>query len=115
VLLTTFQHGRHFDDNTRRRYNRLAAHAILTATFADGMPLEPGPRIRGCPLVPEDPLIGEWNVIVIGSQFTGALFARERHDGVADSDRTFELIVSYDRDLILDAARPLLERLLPIR
>ena len=43
VLLTAFQSREHFDEATRIRYNNLADHAILTATFAEGMPLAPGP------------------------------------------------------------------------
>jgi EAL domain-containing protein (putative c-di-GMP-specific phosphodiesterase class I) len=111
VLLTAFRSRDHFDDATRHRYNNLAAHAILTATFGEDMPLQPGPNIRGCPLPAGDPLIGEWDVIVIGSQFAGAMFARER--ALGDGDRVFDLIVTYDRDVILAAARPLLDRLVP--
>ncbi len=114
VLLTTFEHGRHFDAGTRVRYHSLASHAILTATFAENMPLEPGPGIRGCPLLPGDPLIGEWNVIVIGSKFAGAVLARQTRDAAEEHDREFDVIVSYDRDMILEAARPLLERLVPL-
>lgn len=114
VLLSSFQDRSRFDDETRDRYNNLADHAILTATFAQDMPLVPGPRIRGCPLSADDPLIGEWDVIVIGSQFAGGMFARERPAG-ADGVRAFDLIVSYDRELILAAARPLLDRLTPVQ
>jgi hypothetical protein len=107
VLLTTFQHGENFDVETRRRYSKLAAHGVLTAAFGHGMPLAPGPHIRGCPLLPDDPLVGEWNVIVIGSTFAGGMFAKQR--SISD----FDLILSQDRDLVLDAARPLLQRLPP--
>jgi EAL domain-containing protein (putative c-di-GMP-specific phosphodiesterase class I) len=113
VLLTTFQHSRHFDRATRGRYGDLAAHGVLTAAFAHGMALDPGPNIRGCPLTLDDPLVGEWNVIVIGSQFAGGLFARERTATVGRDMREFDLIVSEDRDLVLAAARPLIERLPP--
>jgi EAL domain-containing protein (putative c-di-GMP-specific phosphodiesterase class I) len=112
VLLTTFQTGHNFDSATRRRYSALAADGVLTATFAHEMPLCPGPNIRGCPLKLGDPLIGEWNVIVIGSQFAGGLFARERAGGNGGA-RSFDLIFSEDRDLVLAAARPLIERLPP--
>jgi EAL domain-containing protein (putative c-di-GMP-specific phosphodiesterase class I) len=112
VLLTTFRNSAHFDAATRLRYNDLAGHAILTATFAEDMPLVPGPNIRGCPLPVGDPLIGEWDVIVIGSQFAGAMFAKERP--IDGGERAFDLIVTYDRDVILAAARPLLDRLVPV-
>jgi EAL domain-containing protein (putative c-di-GMP-specific phosphodiesterase class I) len=113
VLLTTFQTREHFDADTRDRYAELAEHAILTATFAEGMPPVPAPHIRGCALPVGDPLIGEWDVIVIGSQFAGGMFARE-HLPAGGGDREFDVILSYDRELILAAARPLLERLVPV-
>jgi EAL domain-containing protein (putative c-di-GMP-specific phosphodiesterase class I)/DICT domain-containing protein len=112
VLLTTFQHGRYFDRATRLRYTELAEHGVLTATFAHDMPLVPGPNIRGCPLAPDDPLVDEWNVIVIGSQFVGGLFAKQR-PLEAHAERAFDLILSQDRELVLAAARPLIERLPP--
>ncbi len=112
VLLSAFQSREHFDEATRIRYNDLADHAIFTATFAEGMPLAPGPHVRGCALPADDPLVGEWDVIVIGSQFAGGMFARERPNGTGE--RSFDLIVTYDRDVILAAARPLLDRLMPV-
>jgi EAL domain-containing protein (putative c-di-GMP-specific phosphodiesterase class I) len=116
VLLTTFQQNCHFDEATRRRYAQLAEDGVLTAAFAQGMPLDPGPRIRGCPLLADDPLVGEWNVIVIGSQFAGGMFAKERivaTEAAGGKGREFDLIVSQDRDLVLAAARPLIHRLPP--
>jgi EAL domain-containing protein (putative c-di-GMP-specific phosphodiesterase class I) len=114
VLLATFQHARFFDPATRRRYRNLAAHGILTAIYAQDLPINPAPNIRGCPLAPTDPLIGQWTVIVIGSQFAGGLFAKQHTIAATDPQRTFDLVTSNDRDLILAAARPLLQRLAPI-
>jgi EAL domain-containing protein (putative c-di-GMP-specific phosphodiesterase class I) len=112
VLLTTFQHARFFDEATHRRYRTLAENGILTATFAEGMPPRPAPQIQGVSLEPSDPLVGEWNVIVVGSRFAGGLFAKERVT-VDGREREFDLVESYDRDLVLAAARPLLARLSP--
>jgi EAL domain-containing protein (putative c-di-GMP-specific phosphodiesterase class I) len=112
VLLTTFQQAYHFSGSSRQRYSDLAAHGVLTATFAKDMPLEPAPHIRGCPLTADDPLSLEWNVIVIGSQFAGGLFAKLR-PGLSRGEPEFELILSNDRDLVLAAARPLIDRLRP--
>jgi hypothetical protein len=114
VLLATFQHARFFDQATRRRYSNLAAHGILTAIYAQDLPPNPAPNIRGCPLAATDPLIGQWTVIVIGSQFTGGLFAKQHNIAATDPQRTFDLVTSNDRDLILAAARPLLQRLTPV-
>jgi EAL domain-containing protein (putative c-di-GMP-specific phosphodiesterase class I) len=111
ALLTTFQHVRFFNGATRRRYGEMADEGIFTAAFAEGMPPRPTPRVRGCALPADDPLVGEWNVIVIGSQFAGGVFARI---ATTDGDEVqFELITSRDRNVVLAAARPLLQRLQP--
>jgi hypothetical protein len=114
VLLATFQHARYFDKATRRRYSNLAAHGIFTALYAEDLPTEPLPNIRGCPLASNDPLVEQWTVIVIGSHFAGGLFAQQHDMTATHPQRTFDLITSNDRDLILAAARPLLQRLTPI-
>jgi EAL domain-containing protein (putative c-di-GMP-specific phosphodiesterase class I) len=114
VLLATFQHARFFDQTTRRRYSNLAAHGIFTAIYAQDLPDNPAPGIRGCPLAPTDPLVDQWTVIVIGSQFAGGLFAKQHTIPAGDPQRTFDLVTSNDRDLILEAARPLLQRLTPV-
>ena len=114
VLLATFQHARFFDPPTRRRYSNLAAHGILTAIYAQDLPINPAPNIRGCPLAATDPLIGQWTVIVIGSHFAGGLFAKQHNIAATDPQRTFDLVTSNDRDLILAAARPLIQRLTPV-
>jgi len=114
VLLATFQHARFFDAATRHRYSKLAAYGIFTAVYAQDLPINPAPNIRGCPLAGTDPLIGQWTVIVIGSQFAGGLFAKQHDIAATDPQRTFDLVTSNDRDLILAAARPLLQRLTPV-
>jgi EAL domain-containing protein (putative c-di-GMP-specific phosphodiesterase class I) len=112
VLLTCFQHVRHFDAATRSRYAGLGASSVLTVAYAQDMPPSDLPRIRSCALAADDPLVGEWIVIVIGSRFAGGLFARERRRGVGKRG-VFDHVVSDDRDLVLSAAIPLLRRLAP--
>jgi EAL domain-containing protein (putative c-di-GMP-specific phosphodiesterase class I) len=114
VLLATFQNARYFDKRTRDRYSGLAAHGIFTAAYAYDMPLDPGPHIRGCPLESGDPLIGEWTVIVIGSHFAGGLFAKATGDSDEEMRRVFDIVISHDRELVLAAANPLLQRLVPM-
>jgi EAL domain-containing protein (putative c-di-GMP-specific phosphodiesterase class I) len=114
VLLATFQHARFFDQATRRRYSNLAAYGIFTAVYAQDLPINPAPNVRGCPLAATDPLIGQWTVIVVGSQFAGGLFAKQHDIAATDPQRSFDLVTSDDRDLILAAARPLLKRLTPV-
>jgi hypothetical protein len=112
VLLTTFQQAHKFDEATRRRYAGIAAEGMLTAVYALGMTEHPVANVRGCPLVADDPLVGEWTVIVIGDRFAGGLFARQRRGGSGDR-AVFDFVASDDREVVLAAAMPLLRRLTP--
>jgi len=109
VLLISVPHAGRFDAPTRERYARLAQHGILTAAYAEGMPAEPGPHIRGCAVAPGDPLTREWNVLVIGSFSAHGLFAR----AIEGQQDGYEVVITNDRSVILAAARPLLARLTP--
>lgn len=110
LLLTTFQHVRNFSDETRDRYSKVAANRVLTAAFAEAMPPHPTSNVRGCDIDPADPLVAEWTVIVVGSDFARGIFAKQREH----NRDTFDLIMSDDRELVLEAARPLLQRLEPV-
>jgi len=77
------------------------------------MPVTPAPGVRGASLRPDDPLCGEWDVIMIGPHFAGALVARDCGDDGPDADRRFDFVITHDRDLVLRAAQPLLDRLVP--
>jgi EAL domain-containing protein (putative c-di-GMP-specific phosphodiesterase class I) len=109
VLLTTFQHARHFDLATRRRYTGIAANGILTAVIAEGIEPEPAPGIVGVALDPDEPLNREWTVIVVASQFVGGLFARQH----GHASGSFDVVTTSDWDVVLAAADVLLRRLGP--
>jgi hypothetical protein len=116
VVIATFQDARFFTDRTRRRYERIAADAALVGAIGTGLPARPGRGIRGADIVPPDRLRGEWDVVVVGPHFAGAFVARDlgELDGPGpDGDRRFEYFMTYDRDLVTDAARALLHRLVP--
>lgn len=115
VLLAGFQHVRYFDDEARRRYRRLADGGVLTAVYATGMAPEPEGKVRGGPLSPGDPMEREWVVVVLGAHFAGGLFCCERigEDDVDEENRAFDFVLTYDRPLVVAAAQPLLQRLLP--
>jgi DICT domain-containing protein len=74
------------------------------------METDPVPGVRGYALAPDDPVAAEWIVIVIGSRYTEGLFARPSR---SEHPRTFDVIVSDDRDLVLTAARQLIQRMTP--
>jgi EAL domain-containing protein (putative c-di-GMP-specific phosphodiesterase class I) len=111
VLLTTFEDVRFFDARTRERYTKLSDQGMLTAVYGPGMPAHPAPNIRGCEVSRDDPLASEWTVIVVGNRFAGGVFARRRDRSATGPGQAYELIVSDQRDVVLAAATPLLERI----
>jgi diguanylate cyclase (GGDEF)-like protein/PAS domain S-box-containing protein len=114
VILSTFQDARHFTPATRRRYEALARRASLVAAFGVGLPAEPVHGVRGAQLDADDPVAGEWSVIVLGPHFAGALVARDLGDtGCAERDRRFAFAMVYDRGLVIAAARTLVSRIAP--
>ena len=114
VLLACFQHARHFTPATNVRYRRLAETTRLLVVIGQGLAAEPLPGVRGVSLEPADRLAPEWDVIVVGPHFAGALIARELGGPTEnDRDREFEVVVTHDRDLVLAAARSLLSRVTP--
>jgi EAL domain-containing protein (putative c-di-GMP-specific phosphodiesterase class I) len=111
VVLATFQDARFFTPSTRRRYERIAEDAALVGTIGVGVAASPGTGLRGAGIDPGDPLEGEWDVIVIGPHFAGAFVARDLGDRGPDAERRFEYLMTYDRERVARAARPLLHRL----
>jgi hypothetical protein len=51
---------------------------------------------------------------VVGPYFSAALVARDLGDSGADRHRRFEYALTYERPLVLAAARALLARLEPV-
>ncbi|MEV1286912.1 EAL domain-containing protein [Micromonospora sp. NPDC049679] len=113
VLLACFQEERHFTPTTARRFSQMAAHAPFIAALAVNLPAEPAPGIRGTMLAADDPLRGEWNVIVVGPHYAAALVARDLGDDGPDRQRRFDYVITHDRPLVLKAARSLLHWLTP--
>ena len=115
VILSTFQKVERFTPHTLARYSSLAQRCPLIAALGEGMDAEPAPGVRGVELSPEDPLIDEWVVAVVGTHYHGALIARDLGDegSLADPNRRFSYIVTHDSDTVLAAARSLLQRVVP--
>ena len=111
VVLATFQDARFFTPRTRARYARLAESAALVGALGHGLAGEPGPGIRGAALGRDEALRGEWDVAVIGPHFAGAFVARDLGDQGADGDRRFDFFVTYERELVVAAARTLMSRI----
>ncbi|MCU1345953.1 MAG: Phytochrome-like protein cph2 [Acidimicrobiia bacterium] len=114
VLLSAFQHVRHFTPATSRRYAGLAKRCALIAALGSGIGSHPIPGVRGAHLADDDVLKGEWAVTVVGPHFAGALLARDLGDDGPDAQRRFEFVVTHDRALVLEAARRLMGRINPL-
>ena len=113
VILSAFQEARYLTASTVRRYEALARTSSLVAALGVGLGVEPVPGVRGANLDRDDPLAGEWSVVVVGPHFAGALVARDLGDRGAQRERRFEFATAYDRGLVIAAARTLLRRIAP--
>ena len=113
VILGCFQHARFFTPRSADRYARLAASTAFTAAFGTELAAEPAPGVRGALLNEGDRLVDEWNVLVVGPHYAGALVARDLGDTGPDDERRFEYVVTHDRALVLDAARSLFGSVAP--
>ena len=113
VVASTFQEAQHFTVATTQRYRDLAERTSFVCALGEGLPVEPVPGVRGAHLSPDDPVRGEWDVVVIGPHFAAALLARDLGDSGPDLQRTFEYALTYDRDTVVRAAVALLGRVAP--
>jgi EAL domain-containing protein (putative c-di-GMP-specific phosphodiesterase class I) len=111
VLLATFQHAATFTAATKERYARYAKSAAMVVAFGTDLPPRPADGVHGVTISGAEPLRSEWTVIAVGPHFTGALVARDLGDTGPDLDRRFSYVVTHERDLVLAAARVLLNRL----
>jgi EAL domain-containing protein (putative c-di-GMP-specific phosphodiesterase class I) len=114
VVLAAFQTAERFTSATRKRYERLGRSCPLVGALGVGMPTAPARFVRGGSLALDDELGGEWTVVVVGPHYAGALIAKDCGDIGVESERRFEFVVTHDRALVLDAARSLLVRLVPL-
>ena len=111
VVLGTFQSARHFTPATARRYERLAQRSAFVGAFGVGMEPEPAPGVRGATLGANEPLAGEWDVVIVGPHQAAALIARDLGDTGPDRERRFAHTLVEDRELVLQAARSLMLRI----
>lgn len=113
VVAATFQHAEHFTASTAQRYRELAARVGFVCALGQDLPVEPVPGVRGTRLSPDDPIRGEWDLVVISPHFSAALLARDLGDTGPDMAREFEYGLTYERDTVVRAAQVLLSRVAP--
>ena len=113
VVLGCFQEADHFTPCARARFELLAHRASFVGAAGAGMDSAPAVGVRGADLAATDRLRGEWDVVVVGPHFAGALVARDCGDEGPDLERRFDAAITYDRARVLEAARVLLSTLTP--
>lgn len=113
IVLAAFQDATFFTPATRRRYTALVRSCSFVSALGQGMPAEPLPCLRGAVIRPGDPLLGEWDIAVLGPHFAACLVARDLGDTGPDMTRRFEFILSHDRELTIRVAASLMSRVWP--
>lgn len=110
LVVAAFQEAKHFTPDTAHRYRELVRRVGFVAAIGQGLGPEPVCGLRGADLDPDDPVRGEWNVIVLAPHFAAALLARDLGDRGPDLQRRFEFALTYDRATVAAAAHTLLSR-----
>jgi DICT domain-containing protein len=111
VVLSTFQQHTNLTPATRARYESLSAAAGLVAVYLAGdARIDPGSRIRVGQIDPADPLLQEWDIVVLTADFAAVLAAREL-DPCQHAEGSYEFVLTHDRDLATAAALTLINRL----
>jgi DICT domain-containing protein len=114
LIVSAFQTAERFTPLTRRRYTLLGADAAFVAALGVEMDAEPAPGVRGAALAADDVLRGEWSVAVLGPHFAAALVAVDLGDDGPEMERRFDFALTYDRDLVVEAASALMRRVQPL-
>lgn len=115
VLISTFQHARHFTPPQVALYGRLSHSLAFVGALGQDIPAAPASGVRGSNLEADDPLTHEWDIVVVSPHFAAAFSARDLGDsGGHDMDRRFDFQLTHDRDLAVRAARSLMARIEPL-
>ena len=117
TVLVTFQDKRHLTTASRASYARIARTGAVVHAFARGLVSDYRPDSQGLvtvALMPDDPLVGEWDIVVVGKRTSIAFVARDLAPGDAvdgaDLDRPFSWTRTDDPELVQAAAAGLLAR-----
>jgi hypothetical protein len=112
VVLAAFQTADRFTPALARRYAALADSCPFVGALGAGLPAVPATGVSGADLAPDDPLRGEWTVVVVGPHYAGALIARDLGDDGPDRERRFEFMITHHRDTVVAAGRSLMGRII---
>ncbi|MBS9375236.1 EAL domain-containing protein [Rhodococcus sp. B50] len=110
IVLGTFQRAEHFTPTSRARWAQLAEQVAYTGIYGVGIDPYVDSAVHHAPLDPDDPMVDEWNVVVLGPHFACVLAALDMHTDAADLDREFHYVLSYDRGTVIRCAHSILAR-----
>ncbi len=109
LLVAAFQHARNFTGSTKAIYDDLARRLPFVAALAAGWEDEKSRHPRRVSFDATDPLAREWAVGII-TPFS-AMFLAGRQADEDSPVKTFDVVMTFDRDLAIEAADSLLRRL----
>ncbi len=119
LVIATFQEERFYRQEAHR-YQRIAAQSdrVFVLSVMEGKATAPDYTL--IPLSAEDSLAQQWNLIAIGAQSAACLICQERQGEWMDlkgleSSQRFDGIWTFDRQVAIDAAQILLERIIQHR
>ncbi|BDD80340.1 hypothetical protein TPB0596_01030 [Tsukamurella pulmonis] len=110
VAVGTFQHARHFTVATAARWQAMGDEIGFAGVYGAGISVFRDGNVHRAPLDPDDPLVHEWTVAIVGPHFSALIAARDRHDNGPDLERTFDFVQTFDRTTVTQAIRSVLQR-----
>ena len=110
VVLGTFQHAHNFSSLTATRWRTMSEITGLAGVYGVGLADIRDGNVHRAPLSPDDDLVNEWNVVVLGPHFSALLSARDQHTGAPDLERTFDFVLTYDRLTVTQSVHCILSR-----
>ncbi|SNT30050.1 EAL domain-containing protein [Rhodococcoides kyotonense] len=110
LVLGTFQRAEHFTTTTAQRWRHMSESIGFAGVYGVGLSHMLDGRIQHAPLDPDDELVDEWTVVVLGPHHSALLSARDRHDNGPDLERTFDFVQTYDRTTVVQAAHSIMRR-----
>ena len=111
VVLGAFQRADFFTAATLRRYSAIAAESGFVAALGVEIPEQPVAGVRGVRIPVDHPLQGVWAVMVVGPFYAAALIAQDLGDTGPDDARRFDYVTTYDRPVVIAAARSLMQHI----
>jgi diguanylate cyclase (GGDEF)-like protein len=110
LALVVMQRELSFDERTRERLAGLAKRCPATMVLGPAG-CASDERFAGAEIAADDPIGLEWDVIVLGPDYSVALVAQDLGDSGPDGKRRFAHALTHDRELVRFAARAVLKRL----